>query len=46
MSELTKSGSAPESTHGDRVGFGIGCAVVGLFGMSVMDACAKVLGAG
>ena len=46
MSELTKGGGAPESTLGDRIGFGIGCAVVGLFGMSVMDACAKFLGAG
>ena len=31
---------------GDRIGFGIGCALVGLFGMAVMDACAKFLGAG
>jgi drug/metabolite transporter (DMT)-like permease len=41
MSEITKGGSTV-----DRVGFGISCAVVGLFGMSVMDACAKFLGAG
>jgi drug/metabolite transporter (DMT)-like permease len=46
MTEITKGGSAPESAHGDRIGFGIGCAVVGLLGMSVMDACAKFLGAG
>lgn len=37
---------APESANGERIGFGIGCAVAGLFAMSVMDACAKFLGAG
>ena len=41
MSASTK-GPAAE----DRIGFGIGCALVGLFGMAVMDACAKFLGAG
>lgn len=46
MSGLIKGGSAAESTAVERIGFGIGCAVVGLFGMSVMDACAKFLGAG
>lgn len=30
----------------DRVGLGIACAMVGLFGMTVMDACAKLLGEG
>ena len=31
---------------GSRVGLGIACALAGLFGMSVMDACAKLLGEG
>ncbi len=30
----------------DRLGLGIACAVIGLLGMSMMDACAKLLGAG
>lgn len=30
----------------ERIGLGITCAVIGLFGMSVMDACAKLLGEG
>ena len=34
------------SAVGNRTGFGIACALVGLFGMSVMDACAKFLGEG
>lgn len=34
----------PDTTS--KVGFGIACAVAGLFGMSVMDACAKLLGEG
>ncbi|MEL6962064.1 MAG: DMT family transporter [Pseudomonadota bacterium] len=38
MTQLTASGS--------RVGAGIACALTGLFGMSVMDACAKFLGEG
>jgi len=29
-----------------RVGMGISCALTGMFGMSVMDACAKLLGEG
>lgn len=29
----------------ERIGFGIACALTGLFGMSAMDACAKLLGA-
>src|SRR3546814_294209 len=36
--------TATGSIAGERIGFGIGCAVAGLFGMSVMDACAKFLG--
>ncbi len=32
--------------RGERVGFGIACALVGLFGMAVMDVCAKLLGTG
>ena len=28
----------------NRFGFGIACALIGMFGMSVMDACAKLLG--
>src|SRR3546814_648048 len=36
--------TATGSFAGERIGFGIGCAVAGLFGMSVMDACAKFLG--
>jgi drug/metabolite transporter (DMT)-like permease len=30
----------------ERVGLGIACAVTGMFGMGVMDTCAKLLGAG
>lgn len=30
----------------ERIGFGIGCAVVGMLGMSIMDTCAKLLGEG
>lgn len=30
----------------ERIGFGIACALTGLFGMAVMDACAKLLGEG
>ena len=30
----------------ERIGFGIGCAVAGLFGMSILDTCAKFLGEG
>lgn len=30
----------------ERVGLGIACAVTGMFGMAVMDTCAKLLGAG
>lgn len=33
-------------TPAERIGLGIGCAVAGLFGMSVMDALAKLLGEG
>ncbi|WP_299400313.1 DMT family transporter [Pelagibius sp.] len=40
------SQGAAQPAAGDRVGFGIACAVIGLFGMAVMDACAKFLGAG
>src|SRR3546814_11955067 len=36
--------TATGSIAGERIGFGIGCVVAGLFGMSVMDACAKCLG--
>lgn len=36
----------PGARPAERIGFGIGCAVVGLFGMAVMDACAKFLGSG
>lgn len=41
MTQATTSAAA-----GERIGFGIACALVGLFGMAVMDACAKLLGAG
>lgn len=41
MSEST-IGNASE----ERIAFGIGCALVGLFGMALMDACAKFLGGG
>jgi drug/metabolite transporter (DMT)-like permease len=34
------------TTAGSRVGLGVACALTGLFGMSVMDACAKFLGEG
>ena len=40
------TGTTPSSIAEDRVGFGIGCALAGLFAMAVMDACAKFLGAG
>lgn len=40
------SSTASIGSHEDRIGFGIGCAVTGLFAMSLMDACAKFLGAG
>ncbi len=30
----------------ERIGLGIACALAGIFGMSVMDACAKLLGEG
>ena len=40
------SQEAAKPATADRIGFGIGCALVGLFGMAVMDACAKFLGAG
>ena len=37
----------PHSGKGaDRIGLGIACAVAGLFGMSAMDTCAKLLGEG
>ncbi len=35
-----------EPAAGERIGFGIACALVGLFGMATMDVCAKLLGAG
>ncbi|MGF1628889.1 MAG: DMT family transporter [Kiloniellaceae bacterium] len=46
MTGTTTGSAAPESANRERIGFGIGCALVGLFGMAVMDACAKFLGAG
>jgi drug/metabolite transporter (DMT)-like permease len=46
MTGTTTGRAAPESVNQERIGFGIGCALVGLFGMAVMDACAKFLGAG
>jgi drug/metabolite transporter (DMT)-like permease len=30
----------------ERIRFGIACALIGMFGMAVMDTCAKLLGAG
>ena len=36
---------SPPSAISERIGFGIACALTGLFGISVMDACAKLLGA-
>ncbi len=41
MTNVSSSAAAEE-----RIGFGIGCAVVGMLGMSVMDTCAKFLGEG
>ncbi len=35
-----------EPATGERIGFGIACALIGLFGMATMDVCAKLLGAG
>jgi drug/metabolite transporter (DMT)-like permease len=51
MTGTTTSGATPKSEIGEianreRIGLGIGCALIGLFGMSVMDACAKFLGDG
>jgi drug/metabolite transporter (DMT)-like permease len=46
MTDTTTGSAAPESANRERIGFGIGCALVGLFGMALMDACAKFLGAG
>jgi len=34
------------TTATERVGLGIACAVTGMFGMAVMDTCAKLLGEG
>ncbi len=36
----------PQTTPTERIGLGIASAVTGLFGMSAMDACAKLLGEG
>jgi len=46
MSVAPKIPAGPKSVGVERIGFGIGCALAGLFGMAVMDACAKFLGAG
>jgi hypothetical protein len=50
MARTTTDSTRPQTSVGggqtERIGFGIGCAVVGLFGMAVMDACAKFLGGG
>ena len=46
MTPTTTDSARPGGVQAERIGFGIGCAVVGLFGMAVMDACAKVLGSG
>ena len=40
------SGTTTASVPEERIAFGIGCALVGLFGMALMDACAKFLGGG
>ncbi|MEQ8357571.1 MAG: DMT family transporter [Kiloniellaceae bacterium] len=40
------TGFSARPAAAERIGFGIGCALVGLFGMAVMDTCAKLLGAG
>jgi len=37
---------ATSTLTADRIGLGIGCVLVGMFGMAVMDACAKLLGEG
>ncbi len=41
MTDATRPSLAVE-----RVGMGVACALAGLFGMAVMDACAKLLGTG
>jgi drug/metabolite transporter (DMT)-like permease len=41
---MVSASKSPASA--ERIGFGITCALIGLFGMAVMDACAKLLGAG
>ncbi|MGD1880462.1 MAG: DMT family transporter [Kiloniellaceae bacterium] len=38
------TGAGPTTV--ERIGFGIACAVAGMFGMAIMDTCAKLLGAG
>ena len=40
------TGASTSPAPAERIGFGIACALVGLFGMAVMDACAKLLGSG
>ncbi len=40
------SSASEDTTPAERIGFGIACALVGLFGMAIMDTCAKLLGAG
>jgi drug/metabolite transporter (DMT)-like permease len=42
---MTQTTTAPAAAA-ERIGFGIACALVGLFGMAIMDTCAKLLGAG
>ena len=44
MTESSQTASQPAAV--DRIGFGIASAVIGLFGMTVMDTCAKLLGEG
>jgi len=44
--ESAPAKARPAARPSERIGFGIGCAVVGLFGMALMDACAKFLGGG
>jgi drug/metabolite transporter (DMT)-like permease len=41
MTNVSSTSAAEE-----RIGLGIGCAVVGMLGMSIMDTCAKLLGEG
>ena len=43
---MSTTGTPRHAAAIERLGTGIACAVAGMFGIAVMDACAKLLGAG